>query len=175
MAEDLKFKWDAYTGRFVNRVSGEAIPHDEPVILFRARDGYAVKVLEYYLSLVQDPHHQRAVSRMLGLFDAFREMHPDRMKEPGITHDVELPEPTTYCSDCSLRQISSPSGITCPNGHGGAEGMEQPHKVVLSGGPVAIIDERGVHPSSLDRAVDEQREYYRRNQPDPRKRGFTPK
>ena len=27
----------------------------------------------------------------------------------------------TYCSVCNLAQFDSPSGITCPNGHGGAE------------------------------------------------------
>ena len=27
----------------------------------------------------------------------------------------------TYCSVCNLAQFDSPSGVTCPNGHGGAE------------------------------------------------------
>ena len=27
----------------------------------------------------------------------------------------------TYCSVCNLAQFDSPGGVTCPNGHGGAE------------------------------------------------------
>ena len=40
MGEDRKFKFT--DGRFINRVSGEPIPDDEPVILFRARDIHAL-------------------------------------------------------------------------------------------------------------------------------------
>lgn len=29
----------------------------------------------------------------------------------------------TYCSVCNLAQFDSPGGVTCPNGHGGAESL----------------------------------------------------
>jgi len=52
-----------------------------------------------------------------------------------------------------------------------AEHVEQ----ALSQGPVLIMDGKGVYPNNLDRAVGEERHYYKRDQPDPTKRGFTPK
>lgn len=88
MAEDRKFKFE--DGRFVNRVSGEAIPDDEPVIIFRARDKHAPPVLVAYLNMVSDPHHRRAVTDRIGEFQAYREANPDRLKEPGITRHIVL-------------------------------------------------------------------------------------
>lgn len=88
MAEDRKFKFE--NGRFVNRVSGEAIPDDEPVILFRARDRHALSVLEHYLSLVGIPHHKRAVQDRIDEFSAYKAAHPDLQKEPGVTRSIVL-------------------------------------------------------------------------------------
>lgn len=88
MAEDHKFKFE--NGRFVNRVSGEAIPDDEPVIIFRARDRHTIGVLGYYLSRVEDPHHQRAIIERINEFEAFQRDHADRVKEPGITRHIAL-------------------------------------------------------------------------------------
>jgi hypothetical protein len=88
MAEDRKFKFEG--GKFVNRVSGEAIPDDEPVIIFRARDRHALAVLRHYQLLVGDPHHQRAVQDRIDEFTAYQRAHPERMKEPGITRHIKL-------------------------------------------------------------------------------------
>lgn len=88
MAEDRKFKFE--NGRFVNRVSGEAIPDDEPVILFRARDNHAIPTLIAYLAMVTDPHHRQAVMDRLDEFSAYRAQNPDRLKEPGITRHIVL-------------------------------------------------------------------------------------
>lgn len=88
MAEDRKFKFE--NGCFVNRVSGEVIPDDEPVIIFRARDQHAISVLTYYLSLARDEHHQRAISDRLSEFRAYREARPELIKEPGITRHIVL-------------------------------------------------------------------------------------
>jgi len=87
MAEDRKFKFE--DGKFVNRVSGEAIPDDEPVIIFRARDRHALRVLRFYLTLV-DEHHRQAILDRINAFQAFEQAHPDRLKEPGITRDIRL-------------------------------------------------------------------------------------
>lgn len=93
MAEDRKFKFEG--GKFINRVSGEAIPEDEPVILFRARDRHAVEVLRYYRSLAQDEHHKQAIVDRIDEFMAYARDHEDRMKEPGITRHIRLnDEPT---------------------------------------------------------------------------------
>lgn len=88
MAEDRKFKFE--NGRFINRVSGEAIPDDEPVIIFRARDGNALDVLLFYQRLCSDPHHVRAIQDRINEFQAFADQFPTRMKEPGITRDIRL-------------------------------------------------------------------------------------
>lgn len=90
MAEDRKFKFE--DGRFVNRVSGEAIPDDEPVIIFRARDHHALAVLAYYQSLAGDDHHRRAIQDRIDEFSAYQIAHPERMKEPGITRHIQLNE-----------------------------------------------------------------------------------
>lgn len=88
MAEDRKFKFE--NGQFVNRVSGEAIPDDEPVIIFRARDRHALTLLRHYASLAGDEHHQRAIFDRIEEFTAYQEAHPERVKEPGITRHIRL-------------------------------------------------------------------------------------
>jgi len=88
MAEDRKFKFEG--GRFINRVSGEPIPDEEPVILFRARDKHALPVLMAYLDMVSDPHHRQAVMDRLDEFSAYRAAYPERLKEPGITGHIIL-------------------------------------------------------------------------------------
>jgi hypothetical protein len=90
VSEDRKFRWDEERKAFVNRVSGEAIPDDEPVILFRARDRHTQALLNYYQSLVKDDHHWRAVQDRIEEFAEFRANHPERMKEPGITRHIRL-------------------------------------------------------------------------------------
>jgi hypothetical protein len=91
MAEDRKFKFE--NGQFVNRVSGEPIPDDEPVIIFRARDRKALPILHLYLSLCDDEHHRQAIQDRIYEFGAFQRAHPERVKEPGITHHIQLNNP----------------------------------------------------------------------------------
>lgn len=88
MSEDRKFKFE--NGRFINRVSGEAIPDDEPVILFRARDKHALAVLDYYLGLAEDGHHRTAIRDRITEFADYRAAYPERLKEPGITKHIVL-------------------------------------------------------------------------------------
>ena len=66
----------------MNRQSGEAIPEDEPVMIFRARDKHARRAIAFYMALVADPDHSRAVRHRIEQFNNFAEFHPDRMKEP---------------------------------------------------------------------------------------------
>jgi hypothetical protein len=91
--QDRKFAFR--DGQFVNRVSGEPIPLDEPVIIFRARDNHSLPVLREYLSMASDPHHRQAIKDRMGEFAAWRSEHPDRVKEPGITHHIRLNERLT--------------------------------------------------------------------------------
>lgn len=86
--QDRKFKFE--NGQFVNRVSGEPIPLDEPIMIFRARDHHALETIKHYYHLIQDDHHRQAVADRLDEFDDFSRKNPDRMKEPGITRQVSL-------------------------------------------------------------------------------------
>ena len=86
--QDRKFGFDGQ--QFVNRVSGEPIPLDEPIIIFRARDRHAEHVLRDYLSMVEDEHHKQAVRERMLEFSDWRAANPDKMKEPGITRDIHL-------------------------------------------------------------------------------------
>jgi hypothetical protein len=88
MAEDRKFAFE--NGRFVNRVSGEAIPDDEPVIIFRARDVHTISVLRHYQALANEPHHIRAIQDRIDEFAAYQEANPHMLKEPGISRHIRL-------------------------------------------------------------------------------------
>ena len=71
----------------LNRASGEAIPADEPVFIFRARDWWAVSVLQFYGVQVADHsrEHFLAVSARVDDFRRFGHANPDRMKLPDTT------------------------------------------------------------------------------------------
>ncbi len=75
--------------RIVKTTTGVPIPDDEPLILFRARDQYALDTLEYYLNVCRlcgcTDFHLRGIQNRINEFKAFREQHPERMKEPGVT------------------------------------------------------------------------------------------
>lgn len=81
MAEqEPKYLFDV--GRVINRASGEVIPADEPVFIFRARDCHAAAILYEYAMVVGDEEHRAAVLDRVADFERFREHHPERMKEP---------------------------------------------------------------------------------------------
>jgi|GEM_PF-3090236 len=84
--QEPKYKFEQ--GQVINRFSGEAIPKNEPVMIFRARDIHAIQMLYYYRELVNDQEHADIVLRRIEQFEAFKKEFPDRMKEP----DTELPE-----------------------------------------------------------------------------------
>jgi len=75
-------KYTVNGSAIVNRASGEVIPADEPVFIFRARDRHAVEVLEFYRDIVRDNKHREAIDKRTGHFYVFRNSHPERMKEP---------------------------------------------------------------------------------------------
>jgi hypothetical protein len=73
-----KFRMD----QVINRASGEAIPQEEPVMIFRGRDAHALSMIIHYHGLIQDPEHQEAVRRRIEDFAHFKNEYPERMKEP---------------------------------------------------------------------------------------------
>lgn len=88
--QDRKFRYDVALGQFVNRMSGEPIPKDEPIVIFRARDNHILSVLKPYLFAVQDAHHKAAVNDRIEEVVAYRQAHPERLKEPGVTRHILL-------------------------------------------------------------------------------------
>jgi len=91
---DLKF--EIKDGKIVNRVSGAEVPEDEPLFLLRARDQLAVLLLNEYLEMAVingcDATHITAIEITIQRFQDFAHLHPERMKQPGITREVKLPE-----------------------------------------------------------------------------------
>jgi hypothetical protein len=75
-------KYGIKQNRLYNRASGEFIPADEPVFIFRARDKLAAAALEYYMHRCGDPAHQEAVFMRMADFDKFASNNPSRMKWP---------------------------------------------------------------------------------------------
>lgn len=88
-------------GKLANRDSGQVIPDDEPVMIFRARDKNAAPMIAYYAKLCADEHHKKVVKKRLHDFVDFIHAHPERMKEPD-----------TFQSDCiEDKEIVSPKAL----------------------------------------------------------------
>lgn len=68
--------------RLCNRISGDKIPDDEPVFVFRAKDRKAVAALHVYAGVCDDPEHIAAVKQRIRDFTAFAVEHPMKMKQP---------------------------------------------------------------------------------------------
>lgn len=69
------------------KVSGEIIPDDEPVMLFRARDYLAIGALYRYRDLCVEAgcsaEHIGGIIERMEAFHYFSQDHPERMKKPG--------------------------------------------------------------------------------------------
>lgn len=76
-------KYGIKDNRLYNRSSGEVIPDDEPVFIFRAKDALALEALKRYINLFHpDKEHHKAISERIKDFEKFAGDHPERMKYP---------------------------------------------------------------------------------------------
>jgi hypothetical protein len=75
-------KYGIRDNRLFNRASGEFIPTDEPVFIFRARDELAIKALDHYRELCGESEHSAAVYGRMRDFEKFAVAHRERMKVP---------------------------------------------------------------------------------------------
>ena len=86
-AIDPKFHIDG--DRIVKTSNGDEIPEDEPLMLFRARDWNALKALyEYREKCLADgcnDFQMQGIWDRIHAFEQFRQDHPERMKQPGVT------------------------------------------------------------------------------------------
>ena len=125
MAQDPKYTVNG--SAIVNRASGEAIPADEPVFIFRARDRHALKALREYADWLP-PHtdHWRAVVARHGDFDRFAADHPERMKEPD-THPApaSASEPLQAMAD-NERELGLDYGLGASASVAGAGEAQEP-------------------------------------------------
>jgi hypothetical protein len=100
--QEPKYGIDGRTARIINRATGQPIPDDEPVIIFRAKDDMALEALTAYRNALEArcddlaPDHSEAgiqmgealaaaltsVDERLAAFRAFREQHQDRLRYP---------------------------------------------------------------------------------------------
>ena len=85
-------KYGIRENRLFNRASGEFIPLDEPVFIFRARDKLAAQALTDYRFHCADEQHRAAIALRFIDFERFANDHPDRMKYPD-TADAPSPQP----------------------------------------------------------------------------------
>ncbi len=83
-------KYDVRDGRIVERQTGDPIPDDEPVFIFRGKDSRALTALTAYYAAITDQGHAKAVAARIEEFKAFARAHPRRMKEPDT--DSSAPE-----------------------------------------------------------------------------------
>ncbi len=78
----------------INKASGEAIPPDEPLFLLRGRDALAVMTLLAYkrnaISAKCNDLHIAGCNQVIQYFQDFAALHPERMKQPGITRHLKL-------------------------------------------------------------------------------------
>lgn len=77
-------------GKIFNRVNGEVIPAEEPVMVFRGRDIHALNVINHYHNLCEDDEHKIAVEKRFNEFLEFSNNHPERMKEPDTQLALDL-------------------------------------------------------------------------------------
>ena len=77
-----ELKYEAVDGRLVNRVTGQAIPEDEPVFIFRAKDKMAAGAMAVYRGVLPFGEHRSNVDKVIEAFREFAENKPERMKNP---------------------------------------------------------------------------------------------
>ncbi len=77
----------AHLGRIYSGNSGR-FPAYEPIFLFRARDRHALPSLACYLQICREDNckanHLNGIKEHIARFQAFRQLHPDSMRQPGL-------------------------------------------------------------------------------------------
>lgn len=72
--------------------NGQAIPQEEPLALFRARDYLALPLLEHYRKLCAadgcTDFQLKQIDELIRRFSQFASDYPERMKQPGITRGL---------------------------------------------------------------------------------------
>lgn len=92
LKRNIDAKFHVEGGEIVKTTNGEVLPHDEPLFLIRARDYLALPLLEHYAKISGadscTDYHMSGVARAIAEFREFRDKHPEKMKQPGITRGL---------------------------------------------------------------------------------------
>lgn len=76
-------------GQLVKTSNGQPIPPDEPTFILRGRDYLALPTLVEFSRLMRldgcNEQFEKEVEDTIKEFQRFRDEHPDKMKQPGIT------------------------------------------------------------------------------------------
>ncbi len=82
-------KFVVHMGAICKKQALEPIPPEEPVFVVRARDKFALRLLNLHLALCADDNattwQLESVKRSIRAFEFFKHTYPERMKQPGIT------------------------------------------------------------------------------------------
>lgn len=79
-------KYGIWGGRLYNRTSGDKIPDNEPVFIFRAKDRKAVAALHFYAGICDNAEHVNGVQSRIAEFQEFARRQPRMMKHPDSAH-----------------------------------------------------------------------------------------
>lgn len=87
-------EYDPATGKIeiIKTTNGQAVPEDEPMIIFRGRDYLSLPLLQAYRDMcVKDgcnDHQPAAVDSVAERFMKFATENPRKMKQPGVTRGL---------------------------------------------------------------------------------------
>lgn len=87
LEQESKYTTCPDTGAIINRATGQPIPSDEPIMIFRAKDVYAREITRRYFDLVHDNGKSRSVHGDVCFerhqkFIDFADRHLEKMRTP---------------------------------------------------------------------------------------------
>lgn len=75
-------KYTVVAGKIVNRATGKAIPDDEPIMIFRAKDRKSVGMMIAYMAMCEDENHIAVVQGRMDDFVEWQKANQDKVREP---------------------------------------------------------------------------------------------
>lgn len=83
MLEKQEPKYDVNEdGQIINRATGDPIPDDEPIMIFRAKDSRSIDAIAAYVTACSDPVHKVAIGDRLQDFLRYQANNPALVHEP---------------------------------------------------------------------------------------------
>lgn len=125
MSIEQESKYGIRNNRLYNRATGQYIPEDEPVFIFRGRDRFASQVIQYYADGCANEEHKQAVYARVVQFIEFATEHSDRMKDPDTQAIDLVPEIPSIDPAMKLRKVAHLIGSIFAYGGFKAETMAE--------------------------------------------------